>query len=137
MIWYSDIDIYRCSVLFIVESTAKEFKKYCKENNLNFTEETYNLILDDIKNEDKCDGVTYSIGYAGNYIVFLRNTKLEVVVHELFHLVNSILCDREVTYDEQAEAWAYLIGWVTQDFYNTHDKLKSVNNNPKKVKKKK
>lgn len=67
----------------------------------------------------------------GGYIILLKEKDKPVYyIHELFHLAHDILSDRGVTLDNDGEAYAYLIGWLADQYYNV------VLNNVNKIMKK-
>ena len=58
---------------------------------------------------------------SGLALVYLRNGKSDMYVsHEIFHVCNKILCAAGVNHDADAEPWAYLIGWMTEKYYEKY-----------------
>lgn len=113
-----DIDIYKTHILFLVGVTLSQYKKVYERNKDAITEEENKGIIRDIKREKSCDGFTLTCDN-GDFIVYMRSDdpSVEVVSHEIFHVANKILYYRGVTFDSDAEAWAYLIGHITKRFY--------------------
>lgn len=65
-------------------------------------------------------------GFTEYYVVFKENPSLQVIVHEIVHIVNRIYSDRNIRLDPlNDEPQAYLSGWVMkqiQGFLNLkHD----------------
>ena len=62
-------------------------------------------------------GTTWHLD-SGLFLVYLRKGNSDsFVAHELFHVCNKILCAAGVNHDADAEPWAYLIGWLTNEYY--------------------
>ena len=117
MIKIVDVRIYLTTVVMMVEPTAEEWEKFYEEYQEYLTEDDYKCIMNDIKNPDKCNGCTTSLD-KGDFCVFVRHKDYYGdIAHELFHVANKILCRCEVNHDADAEPWAYLIGWLTTEFY--------------------
>lgn len=96
----------------------EDFEEFYNDNKERLTEEEYKNIAEDIKDVDHVDGLTMKEEKGCNYIVYFRHPeRKDDVAHEIFHVSNSILMTRGVTFDADAEAWAYLIGWITKRFY--------------------
>jgi len=53
------------------------------------------------------------------------------VAHEIYHIVNRILMDRGIQHTYDDEPYAYLVGWLTNMYYNTLDELKKDDNENK------
>lgn len=124
MVWTTDIPIYRASVLFLVESTVEEAEEVFKKNKEKLPLEFFDKVVEEIEDINSCDGCVFHNKGNYYYIVFIRHVCYENVVHELFHLTNIIMYSRGVTYDEVAEPWAYLLGWLTQRFFDDYLKIK-------------
>ena len=123
MIFDLEVPIYDCHIAFLVESTAEDFEEFYKGNKERLTEEEYKNISDDIKDVGHVNGLTMKAEKECNYLVYLRHPEnKDDVAHEIFHVANNILMERGVTFDDDAEAWAYLIGWITKMFYETISK---------------
>lgn len=118
MIFDLEVPIYNCNIAFIVESTVEDFEEFYKDNNERFTNEEHDDIIESIKNADGCNGFVMREDNGCDYLVYLRcRENKDDVAHEIFHVANKILMSRGVTFDADAEAWAYLIGWITKRFY--------------------
>ena len=88
-------------------------------------DELYKTLLDDILDENSCDAFCATSSNGGSYIIYIREgfeDKYRVVIHELFHLTNRILCDRGVYHKVTTKAWAYLIGWLSEQYFNILNK---------------
>ena len=126
MIFQLEIPVYGTTIVFLVESTVREFDKFYNKNKDRFTEEEYDLVVKDISDPSRCNGFTMSLDLFADYMVYVRDAfNPEYVIHELFHVANKILCYRGVTFDPDAEAWAYLIGYIAKVFYKELDVLKA------------
>lgn len=122
-----DIPIYNTSVALLVEVTESELKDFYEDNLDKLTYDDYKMLIDDLNNSG-ISGSTMSCD-KGGYTLYLRNGKADnYVSHEIFHVCNRILLDRGVQIDNNAEPWAYLIGWFTDEYYRKyweyHDKKK-------------
>ena len=56
MIHYIDVAIYKTNVVFLIETTADEWRQYYEEDTLYLTENDYLSVLDDINTPDNGDG---------------------------------------------------------------------------------
>ena len=129
MVEVLNIERYCTSVCFCIGIDEKEFEELYQDNKNKFDNETYEECYNDIMDDNICDGFTTSMK-DGSYMVYIRKgfeTSHRIVIHELFHLTNKILCERGVYHEDTAEAWAYLIGWLSEQYFNIVNK----NNNLK------
>ena len=118
MIFQLDVPIYNTNVLFIVNPTSEEIQEF-----LDSTTNKEKLTDEELKNLLKeLDDVHYG-GYTtwldkGGYIVLLKEDyKIpSIYQHELFHVTNLILFDRGIEHTRIAEPYAYLIGWITEQY---------------------
>jgi hypothetical protein len=118
MIFDLEVPIYDCHIALLVESTLEDFEEFYNDNKERLTEEEYKNIAEDIKDVGHVDGLTMQAEKGSNCLVYLRHPEnKDDVAHEIFHVANKILMTRGVTFDADAEAWAYLIGWITKRFY--------------------
>lgn len=112
------IPIYKTTVVMITETTEDEWLEFYKLYDDKITDDDNKYILKDINNPDACNGSTLVLD-KGDYAIFIRHKDYEGdVAHEIYHVANKILCSRGVTHDADGEAWAYLIGWLTEEYYN-------------------
>lgn len=119
MISKIDIPIYNTSVAILVEISAEELEDFYKDNKDNLTYEEYKVLKEDLEKK-YIKGSTMSCD-SGNYTIYLRNGKSDnFVSHEIFHVCNRILLDKGVNIDKEAEPWAYLIGWFTEEYYRKY-----------------
>lgn len=133
-----NVDIYGRSVAFLVEVTPEEFDRFYYDNVTKITDEEYKDIREDILNEKDVGGATWTLD-SSLYLVYLRDGRSDKYVsHEILHVCNCILYDAGVTYTREAEPWAYLVGWMTDEYYRKYcawvDKVKKGNKNNKKKK---
>ena len=114
-----DIPIYNTSVCFFIVGTKEELDILKEDNPHKIDQEIYTQILTDIEQPDKCDGFTIPL-LDMSYLIYIRDGleyNPRICIHEIFHVVNYTLTDRGVKHEETAEALAYLIGWLTEEYY--------------------
>lgn len=119
-----NIDVYQTSVCICVGLDIKGLDDIKDDNPNKFDDEIYKQMKDDISNVDSCDGFASTLK-DGSYLMYIREgheSDYRVVIHELFHITNKILFDRGVYYEESAEAWAYLIGYLAESYFNIINK---------------
>lgn len=114
------VNIYNRDVAFLVEVTPEEFDRFYYDNVTRITDEEYKAIRNDILDEKGVGGVTWLLD-SGMPLVYLRDGRSDIFVpHEIFHVCNKILCAAGVNHDADAEPWAYLIGWMTNEYYRKY-----------------
>jgi len=114
-----EVDIYGRNVAFLVEVTPEEFDRFYYDNVTRITDEEYQRIKKDILNKS-IGGFTRLLN-SGMSLVYLKNGRSDIFVpHKIFHVCNDILCRAGVHHDIDAEAWAYLIGWMTNEYYRKY-----------------
>lgn len=117
MIDILNIPLYKTTIVMIVESTPEEWENFYHLYEDKLTEDDYKCILKDIEDPSICDGATIVFD-KGDYGVFIRHKdRVGDIAHEIFHVANKILCSRGVYHESDGEAWAYLIGYITEEFY--------------------
>jgi hypothetical protein len=129
MIEFINIDIYLNCIVVAAGIDVKEFDKLYYDNVTKFTNEEYEEIRRDIANENCCNGETVLLEN-GNIFVFIRkgHEREELyVIHELFHAVNKLLCRAGVNHGADAEPWAYLMGWLVNEYFNRLDDFENKN----------
>lgn len=119
-----DIGIYKCYLTVFVGST-KELVRFVEDCD----DEDLKDLTDKIK-EDAQKGLrhyaasTYWNDETRTPFLYLPNLSttpknLEIIVHELSHVVFLILGDVDITVDQyNNEAFAYLIGWLMKEVFN-------------------
>lgn len=120
-----NVDVYQTSVCICVGLDIKGLDELKEENSNKFDDEIYKQMKDDICNVNRCDGFASTMK-DGSYLMYIREgheTDYRVVMHELFHITNKILFDRNIYYEESAEAWAYLIGYLAESYFNIINKI--------------
>ena len=118
MIQIVNVPIYKTTVVMIAETSEEEWLEFYKLYDDKITEDDSKYILKDINNPDTCNGATFILD-KGDYVIFIRHKDYEGdVAHEIFHVANKILCSRGVFHEADGEAWAYLIGWLTEQYYD-------------------
>ena len=119
-----DIPIYNTSVAILVEITEQQLEEFYNDNKSILSSEEYENLKKDIFNK-KYGGLTLHTD-SNHFLIYLENGKSDnMVPHEIFHVCNKILLDRGVSFDADAEAWAYLIGWFTEEYYRRYWKWKA------------
>ena len=109
------IPIYGVNVVFCWELDKDEWIKFCKRWKTKIKEDEKNEILSDINNE--CvDGSTLRLEI-GDYIVYVKKMLHGNIAHEIYHTCNFILMARGVEHSESDEAYAYLVGYLTDEVY--------------------
>ena len=120
MIHNIKVDIYCRDVAFLVEVTPEEFDRFYYDNTNRITDEEYKGIRKDILNKEGVGGSTWWLD-SGQPLVYLKDGRSDIFVpHEIFHVCNKILCAAGVNHDSDAEPWAYLIGWMTNEYYRAY-----------------
>lgn len=119
MIEVIDVPIYLRTVAFLVEITKEELHRFYYDNAAKITDEEYRQMIEDYENSD-VGGTTWRLE-SGLMLVFLKDGRSDIdVPHEIFHVCNKILCAAGVNHDADAEPWAYLIGWLTNEYYRKY-----------------
>lgn len=117
MINFLDIDIYGTTFVFVVESTLDEWNNFYLRWSDKLSDDDNKTVIDTIKdmNYNGCCILTDK----NDYIIYIRDKENNGdIAHEIFHACNRLLTKFGVTHDEYSEAWAYLIGYVTNKFYD-------------------
>ena len=123
MIETINIDIYLNCVVIATGIDEKEFDDLYYRNATKFTDEEYKMIRKDIADKKSCNGLTAQLD-CGNVFVFIRKGQERMdltVAHEIFHAVQRILTRAGVEMGEDGESYAYLMGWLTNEYYNRLD----------------
>lgn len=110
--------IYPYDVMFSVGQTNKEFKKSVKAI---LRKEFYNDLVDDVicNMHESLQGRTWHHLIGGQTIIRVpEKWEQGTLAHEIFHAVDYIFRRiRMPLCDESCEAYAYLIGYLTEEFY--------------------
>ena len=117
MIKIIDIPLYRCSVICLYGTTPEEwsefFKEQIKEDKLN----TKTDVAVQEEYENKSPGFVIPTGF-NDYVLYVKDVdNAGLVAHEIFHAAHAILFDRNYQVDATAEPEAYLIEYLTNEFY--------------------
>lgn len=101
----------------MLETTGEEWAHFC-DNEVNkekLTEEEIKYVFGEIVDK-KIGGSTYRFD-CGSYMVLIKDPNLiTYYLHELYHCVNCILQDRGVEHHGEDEPYAYLIGWMSEQY---------------------
>lgn len=118
MIFQLDIPIYNTNVLFIINPVKDEMDEFLNnENNKEkLTEEEFTNLCKEL-DDKRYGGYTTALDKGGYLILIKEGYKdFTIFVHELFHVANLILFDREIEYSRTFEPLAYLLGWIAQQY---------------------
>lgn len=113
------IDIYLNSIFLAVGIDEKEFDDLYYRNVTRIADEEYKLIRKDIADKNSCNGLTMQLD-CGNVFMFIRKgqeRKYLTVAHEIFHAAHNVLKRAGVVLDADGEAYAYLVGWLMNEYY--------------------
>lgn len=116
MIFQLDIPIYNTDVLFIIEPTKEEMDEFLgsAKNKSRLTDEELSTIFKELDGEFM--GYTSHLD-RGGYLLLIKNGKDPLYyAHELFHLANLVLWDRDVELSRTGEAYAYLVAWLINQY---------------------
>ena len=100
----------------------EDFELLYEDNKHKFNKEEYDGIVKDLENNSYAGFV--SCINDNSYFLCIKEEFIKnyyIVIHELFHLTNHILWDRGVDLDKSGEAYAYLIGWLSEQYFNIID----------------
>ena len=134
MIAHINIDIYLNCVVIASGIDEKDFDLLYYDNVSKFTNEEYETIRKDIVDKNSCNGLTVQLDN-GNVFVFIRKgceRKDLFVIHELFHAVTKVLTRAGVNHDADDEPYAYLMGWLTNEYFNCLDDYEKAQRDDKK-----
>lgn len=124
MIFNIEVPIYNRDIAFLVEVTPEEFDRFYYDNVTKITDEEYKGIMMDIKDKKSVGGATWHLDSEYMLVYLSKGNSDLFVPHEIFHVCNKILCAAGVNHDEDAEPWAYLIGWLTNEYYRKYWEIK-------------
>lgn len=116
MIFQLDIPIYNTDVLFVIEPTKEEMDEFLgsEKNRNRLTDEELTTLFKELDGEYM--GYTTKLD-KGGYLLLLKDSKDPLYyVHELFHLANCILWDRDVELTRTGEAYAYFVAWIADQY---------------------
>ena len=118
MIKILDLPIYHTTVVMMAESSPREWEEFYHLYEDKLTESDFKDMLYDIQNKYTCNGFTRCLD-KGDYAFYIRYKEYYGdIAHEIFHVANKILCKCGVFHEADGEAWAYLIGYITEQFYD-------------------
>lgn len=117
-----NIPIYNTSVCCFIGGSKEDFEILYEDNKNKFNKEEYDSIIEDLENKSYA-GFVSCINDCSYFLCikeeYIKN--YSIVIHEIFHLTNHILWDRGVDLDKSGEAYAYLIGWLAEQYFNIID----------------
>lgn len=109
------LDIYDCDITFAWNTNRKELEAFLDK--VKATDEQKKEFLERVYEENTgaitvgCNGGTSCI------TIFHDEPNNKVTAHEIYHIAHRVLCPRDI---EDEEAWAYLIGYITEMFYDLY-----------------
>lgn len=118
MIRQLDVPIYDTNVLFLLETTGEEWAEFCskKANKEKLHEEEIKEVSDEVLN-DAWGGSVVTLLNNGGYVTIIKDANYPTYyLHELYHTADRILKDRGVEHTEDDEAYAYMVGWLGQQY---------------------
>ena len=106
------LDIYDSDVSFALNTNEKELNAFFDQVE---APKEYREMFWEEYNQNKIGALTTGYSATNMLVVFRDEPNNKVVAHELFHVAYNILKHRGI---EDEEAWAYLIGYLTEMFYD-------------------
>lgn len=118
MVKYQKVEIYDCTVVFLINPTKVEFEIMYHDNVSRVTDAEYREMYKDIFDNDKCGGFTRQLE-CGDVVCCVKEPYNEgYIAHEILHTTNRILLSRGIVADfENDEPQTYLDGWLTTKYY--------------------
>ena len=130
MIRQLDVPIYEANVLFLLETTGEEWAIFC-DNEINkgkLTDDEIKYFFNEIATDDYA-GTTSSLD-GGGYVVLIKQAhKPFCFTHELYHCVDKILKERGVEHSDNDEAYAYMVGWINEQYHKILKEFDEENEN--------
>ena len=116
MIKILHIPIYRCSVVFLIDETKEGFLKWANKYKEQLTDDDRLTIC---REYDSLHTDGFCVHTDGNdYVARIdSNGSKGYIAHEIFHIADSILSGRNYTYGGTNEPVAYLIEFLTNEYY--------------------
>ena len=115
MITGFSLDIYDSDISFAWDTNTKELDAFLDK--LEATPEMREAFHNNIGDE-KIGAVTFCYGDSTDcMVIFREKPNNKIVAHELYHVAYRILKQRGI---EDEESWAYLIGHITEMFYDLY-----------------
>lgn len=131
MIIQIHVPIYRCSVLCFCDSNIREFNEFYYKNVTSFTNKEYDELCGCIKDDKSSYAWVHHLETTDIMIWFTRPRVDMDVVHEFYHAAHMILVERGVYHENEKgtgdEPFAYLLGYLVNEYYNYLDELENKN----------
>ena len=108
------LDIYDCDIAFAWDTNEKEINAYFDKAQV---PDDYRKGFWENYGEGKVGALTTFSCVFNAFTVFRDEPNNKVVAHEIYHIAYNVLKPRGV---EDEEAWAYLIGFLTEMFYDLY-----------------
>ena len=108
------LDIYDSDIAFAWDTSEKELTAYFSKTKA--PTDYLNVFWEEYKSGDTGALTT---GYSNSLMTVFKNKPTQkVIAHEIYHIAYNVLKPREI---EDEEAWAYLIGYLTEEFYDLYE----------------
>ena len=115
------VPIYKCSVVFLIESTEQEWQQFY-EANIDIADEEDNVNV--LKQLKDANALGWCIQSGDDCFCYIKDkSQVGVIVHEIFHATNFILLTKGCAIDIDAEPWAYLLEYLINEFYKILDRI--------------
>ena len=101
--------------MFITDATKEDWSAFCEEHKNELTDRDRLNVLDGFD-----EGIPgFVCNTEGNdYVCYISDkNKVGLVAHELFHTAQSVLWDKGYKMDKTSEPLAYLLEYITNEFY--------------------
>jgi len=116
MITGFSLDIYDSDISFAWNTNEKELTAFLDK--IEATQEERDEFFRRVNNGNT-GAISVCYGDSGSSItIFNSEPSFKAVAHEIYHIAYRILKPRGI---EDEEAWAYLIGYITEMFYDLYN----------------
>lgn len=125
MTYQIDVPIYKCSVIVLTATTEREFDSFYYKNVKAMTNDECDSIRESLRNVGDASAWTQYLE-SGDVVVWFSNPWRDGdVVHELYHATNCILTHRGVEHTKDDEPFAYLLGYLVNEYWLLVDKYET------------
>lgn len=108
------LDIYDSDITFAWDTNEKELNAFFEQ--VDAPQEYRDMFWEEY-DQSKVGALTTGYSATNMFVVFRDEPNNKVVAHELYHVAYNVLHHRGI---EDEEAWAYLIGYLTEMFYDLY-----------------
>lgn len=118
------LEVYPFDILFTTEQDPDKLTDYLKARIPDDCFDEISLVLD---NDSQGTSVLFSCGAT---IIKINHISHNIIAHEIFHAVTYLLSHIGMSLSKKSdEAYAYLIGYVTEQIYAIPELKKQINKN--------